>query len=108
MKLELIFTGKHKNSALFTKRSGKDGMFVSVSDGELTTELLESGVYSLDFEVDHAIPNLNSLGDATGWLVRGNLTGKPEFLRTISGKPLHFDVQERKTKLIEWLTAIDE
>ena len=108
MKLELIFAGKYNGKSLFTKRAN-DGMFFSVPDNEQTNQLVESGVYELEFETDFAYPRLNSLADVESLLVLGLLTKDttPKFLRTVSGKPLHFDVKERFAQLLTWIDSIN-
>ena len=108
MKLELIFAGKYNGKALFTKRAN-DGMFFSVPDNEQTSKLVESGVYDLEFETDYAYPLLNEQADVVSLLVLGMLTKEsiPTFLRTVSGKPLHFDVQGRFATLLTWIDTIN-
>jgi hypothetical protein len=106
MKLELIFVGKHLGKALFTKRAN-DGMFFSVPDDVFAAKLIESGVYSLEFTVDHATPKLNGCADVEIIVVNGFVSEEPKFLRTVSGKPLHHDIQNRKISFYAWLDELN-
>ena len=107
VKVELAFAGKIGGRVVFTRRAN-DGMYYVTPDGEHMSKLVEAGVYEMEFTPDNATPDVDSTGALKRLLISGFVKESPKFLRSLSGKPTHFEIIERFKTLEPWFDSIEE